>query len=114
MSRVKAGALNQRIRIEAETLTVDLVTGADNRVWTVYADSVPAEVVPQSGREFVQSGARQGEATERVTIRYDAGVTDTMRIVHLGRVLAIVAVLPDPTFADHLTIMCRSGVSRGE
>lgn len=112
--RVKAGALRERIRIEAETRTTNTTTGADDRSWTVYADNVPAEVVPQSGREFVQSGARQGEATERVTIRYDAGVTDTMRIVHRGRVLAIVAVLPDPSFADHLTILCRSGVSRGE
>lgn len=112
--RIKAGALSERILIEAETLTVDPVTGADIRSWATYADNVPAEVVPQSGREFLQSGARQGEATERVTIRYDAGVTDTMRIVHRGRVLAIVAVLADPSFADHLTIMARRGVSRGE
>jgi SPP1 family predicted phage head-tail adaptor len=112
--RVKAGNLNQRIRIEAEALTVDPTTGADSRSWTTFADDVPAEVVPVSGREFLQSGARQGEALTRITIRHIDGVLDTMRIVHLGVTYAIRAVLPDPSFRDHLTIMASSGVSRGE
>jgi SPP1 family predicted phage head-tail adaptor len=114
MSRVKAGALNQRIRIEAETQTRDMTSGAVNRAWTTFADSVPAEVVPVSGREFLQSGARQGEAMTRITIRHLPGVLDTMRIVLGGVTYAIRAVLPDPSFRDHLTIMASSGVSGGE
>lgn len=105
--------LRHRVRIEMlVTVGRDEVGGVITD-WAVYADRVPAEVVPLSGREFIASGAAQAELSARMTIRYDAGVLPNMRVVHEGRMYDLKAVLPDPTNRRHLTLMCATGVNHG-
>jgi len=110
---MRAGKFRHRVRLEQMQASRDAVTGDVVEVWAVYADRVPAEVVPLSGREFIQSGAEQSELSARATIRMDAGIHTAMRLIHEGRPYRITAVLPDPTFRRHATLMLATGVNDG-
>lgn len=107
---MQAGRLRHRVAIEHEVVTQDPVTLERARVWRVFAAGVPAEVVPLSGREFVAAQAEQAGVTTRMTIRPLPGLTTAMRVRHLGVVHNIKAILPDPTFRSHVTLMCEAGV----
>lgn len=110
---MRAGTLRHRVRIEQPVTGRDPQTGDTIETWATYVDNLPAEVVPLSGREFLQSGANQSELTARATVRWDANLQTTMRLIHQGRVYQITAVLPDPTFRRHATLMLGTGVSDG-
>lgn len=107
---MQPGRLRHRIAIERPATVQDPVTLALRDTWATFATGVPAEVVPLSGREFVAAQAEQAGVTTRITIRYLDGVLPEMRVRHLGVVHNIRAVLPDPTFRKHLTLMCEAGV----
>lgn len=104
----KAGKLRHRITIEQPVTTRDGIGGVV-RGWATFM-TVWAEVVPLSGREFLAAQATQSSVNARITIRYVHGVTDLMRVIHREQVYSIHAVLPDPTFREHLTLMCETGV----
>jgi SPP1 family predicted phage head-tail adaptor len=72
-----------------------------------------AEVVPLSGREFIAADAKRGQMVARCTVRYRDGYEPSMRLRHKGAFYNIEAVLPDPKFARHLTLMLSTGVSDG-
>lgn len=108
-------SLAQRLRhrgdLQAATSVQDPISGELTESWADFAADEPIEVVPLSGREFVQSGATQAGVDTRITMRYRAGVLPSMRWVVDGDVYNIRAVLPDPTLRRHLTMMCQRGVS---
>lgn len=110
---MRIGALRQRVRIEQPVIGRDPDTGDTIESWATYSDDLPAEIVPLSGREFIQSGANQAELTARATVRWDPGIQPTMRLIHEGRIYQITAVLPDPTFRRHATLMLGTGVNDG-
>lgn len=107
--------LRHRVDIEERTDTLDS-DGRQVEGWTSILTSeergplLPAEIVPLSGREFVAAQAVQAGVTTRITIRWRAGVTAAMRVVHGADVYNIKAVLPDPTLRRHLSLMCEVGV----
>lgn len=107
---MQPGKLRHRIAIERPATVQDPVTLELRNTWATFETDVPAEVVPLSGREFVAAQAEQAGVTTRITIRYLPGVLPEMRVRHLGVVHNIKAVLPDPTFRKHLTLMCEAGV----
>ena len=100
--------LRHRITIEAMTVFRDEIGGVQ-QVWTPLHASVPADIVPLSGREFVAAQATQSQVTTRITIRYLPGITPAMRLRHGTDAYNIEAVLPDPTLRRHLTLMCSTG-----
>lgn len=109
---MRAGDLRHRITLQQRGET----RGPDGEVitgWVDFAASLPASVIPLSGREFVAAGELQSEVQARVTIRWMDGVLDTMRMLFDGKVYAIKAVLPDPTARRHITLMVSGGVSNG-
>ena len=97
--------LRHRVRIELLTVTRDELGGVIE-AWAPLHDSVPAEIVPLSGREFLAAQATQASITARITVRYLPGLTALMRVVHGATVYNVEAVLPDPTLRRHLTLMC--------
>lgn len=107
-----AQRLRHRVTIEQVTETRDTWGGVDT-TWSTLHASVPAEIVPLSGREFVAAQAAQAGVTARMTIRYVPGITTKMRVVHGSDIYNIEAVLPDPTLRRHLTLMVSTGVNNG-
>lgn len=99
--------LRHRILIERIDQARDSVGGVVE-TWVTYADKVPAEVVPLSGREFVAAAAVQAGVSTRITVRYDAGIREDMRVRHDGRIYNIKAILPDPSLRRHLALMAES------
>lgn len=104
--------LRHRGTIEQKTSTRD-EWGGTIEAWEAFAENVPAEIVPLSGREFVAAQAVQAGVTTRITIRYMAGIVSAMRFVHGADIYNIKAVLSDPTLRRHITLMCEQGVNDG-
>ena len=106
-----AHRLRHRVTIEQLATTRDEFGGVVESWGTVAI--VPAEVWPLSGREFIASQAAQAGVNARMTIRYVAGITPKMRVVHGSDIYNIEAVLPDQTLRRHLTLMVSTGVNNG-
>lgn len=109
-----APRLRHRVDIdELIDVITDPATGARSRTWLRVHTALAAEVVPSSGREFTAAQAVQAGVTTRISIRAIQNVVPRMRVVHDGAFYNIKAVLPDPTFRHHLTLMCETGVNDG-
>jgi head-tail adaptor len=108
--------LRHRGNIEQEIEQVTEAGEPAGKLWVVLYPDVPAELVPLSGREFMAANAEQKEVTTRGTIRQlPTTIDESTRFVHTceecdGLAHNIVAVLPDPTYARHLTLMLAAGV----
>lgn len=108
-----AHRLRHRVTIQTFTTVQDSNTGAVTDTWAdVFAD-VPAEIYPMSGREFIAAQSIQAGVTTKITIRDIGAVQPRMRVTHGSDIYNIKAVLPDPTLARHLTLMCEVGVNAG-
>lgn len=105
---MRAGTLRHRVTVEHRAETRDDYGGVTT-AWTVFASSVPAAILPISGREFFASEANQAEVTAKIVMRELAGLLPSMRIVHAGHQYNIRAILPDPTLARHVVCMCERG-----
>lgn len=102
--------LRHRITIQQKTETTAASGEPIGFVWADIATDVPAEIVPLSGREFLAANAEQAETVSRATIRYRADITADMRVIHGALAHNITAILPDPTFSRHLTLMLSAGI----
>lgn len=105
--------LRHRITLQAQTAVQDPNTGEQTVTWADWLANEPAEVVPLSGKEFVAAAANTAGVDTRMTIRHRAGVLPTMRVVFDGHNYQVSAVLPDPSNARWLTLMCQRGVNDG-
>lgn len=111
---MRAGKLRHRIAIQENQSQQDPTTGEMVDNWVVFAEKVPAEIAPLSGREFVASKSEQSKTTARITIRYRQGITSAMRILHKDRIYNIEAVLTDDkSGVDHITMPVSEGVNNG-
>ena len=108
MNKLNAGRLNQRVRIEKPVITQDPETGALTEAVQVVG-TVFASVEPLSAREFIAAQQTQSQITARIVIRYRAGLTADMRLVHVatGTVYNVHGVIPDPvTGKEWITLPC--------
>jgi len=87
-----AGELRERVTVLAPTETRsrmgEVVLAYDTTFATVWAS-----VDGVSAREYLLSGQQQVDISHRVRMRYLAGLTQSMRILWLGRTLEIISVL---------------------
>lgn len=109
-----AAKLRHRITLQSRVASQDATTGEATFTWTNTVADEPAEVVPLSGREFIQSGATQAQVDTRMTIRWRSGIEPTMRVVFDGNNYELTAILPDPMNRRWLTLMCNRGVNDGQ
>jgi SPP1 family predicted phage head-tail adaptor len=100
---MNAGKLNRRARLQAQKQVQD---DAGQLVDT-WVDVAPvwANISDISGREFLSADAVQNAAQTKITIRYRAGVTPAMRVVHGSDTYSIEAVLG--TDRVSLLLMCK-------
>lgn len=112
---IPAGKLRHRISIQRRQVAgQDPQTGAPLYAWVDVWANVPAAIEPLSAREFIAASAVQSEVTTRITIRYRAGVTAAMRILHNDCIYNIQGVLADPDSGrSWLTLPCSEGVNNG-
>ena len=107
---MRAGLLRHYIDIQQRVNQQDPVTGANREFYQSKYDLVPAAFTFLSGREFLSADQTRSEVKARVTIRAGLNVDATDRIIFQGKAYNIEAILPDPTFARHDTLMVSEGV----
>lgn len=100
--------MRHRVTVEHKAETRDDYGGVTT-AWSVFASSVPAAILPISGREFFAAEANQSEVSTKIVMRELAGLLPSMRIVHNGQQYNIRAILPDATLARHVVCMCERG-----
>lgn len=103
---MRAGTLRHRVTIQRYELVVDDYGAPLHRESWKDVATVWASVEAVSGRDFFAARQEQSEVTHKVTIRYRGDVTAQMRVLHGGKVLGIVASLPDNR-NTRLVLMCR-------
>jgi len=107
---MKAGKLRERITIQAPA-TGQNAYGEPNTGWTDVVTSLPADVHDLSGREYLAAAATQNAVQTKITIRYLAGLTAAMRVVHGADLYNIEAVLAQGKTA--IVLMCSRGLNDG-
>lgn len=105
---MRAGTLRHRVRVEQKAETRDNYGGVVAG-WATFAASVPAAILPVSGREFFAAEAQQSEVSAKIVMRALDGLLPSMRIVHGGQQYNIRAILPDPLLERHVVCMCGRG-----
>jgi SPP1 family predicted phage head-tail adaptor len=109
-----SGGLRHRVDIQRRVETQDATTGESVASWTTVYTSVPAKIEPLSVREFMAAQAAQSGITARITIRYRAGMSASMRLVHGSTIYNPEGFLPDKESGqEYLTIPCSTGVNDG-
>lgn len=101
---MQAGKLRHRVTLRESTEAQDTY-GESIKTFADVA-TVWAEVVQLSGREYLQAREAGAETTTRITIRKRSGVHEKMRITWGTHSYDVDAVLPDPTNARHILLMC--------
>lgn len=85
---MRAGSLKHQVLIQEKT-----VTGTGDRGQPVYTwntlITVPASISPLNGRKAEIARQLVASATHTVTLRYYAGLTETMRLLYGSRVFNI-------------------------
>lgn len=102
------GLLRHRITIQEHTETIN-ENGFPEETWQD-KHYLWAMIKTLQGREYYQAAATQNENTVRFVVRYTAGITPDMRILHKGRTFDIVSVINDDEMNKTLTIMAKEVV----
>ncbi len=111
---MRAGKLRHRVDIERQVQSQpDADRGGRSTQWVPWLAAEPAELVPLSGREYIAADAKQSSVVARCTVRARTGYEATLRLRHEGVLYGVVAVLPDPTFRRHVSLMLEAGPSDG-
>ena len=90
---MQAGRLNRRVTLQAPGTTTDEI-GQPIPGWTDVA-TVWGDIRLKSGLESIKAGAPVSTVQASIRVRYRAGITAGMRIVHNLQAFNIVAVMPD-------------------
>lgn len=90
MKKEGAGILDRRITIEVKTLTIDSF-GQEIETWRTFA-TVWASLGKQAGRETFEADQKVATNEATFTIRYQAGILETMRISFEGEFYDITSI----------------------
>ncbi len=101
---MQAGLLNRRVTLQAPGTTQDEL-GQPIPGWTDVA-TLWADIRMKSGLESIKAGAPVSVVQASIRVRYRAGITAGMRVVHNLQAFNIVAVLPDVGGREYVDIVC--------
>lgn len=90
---MQAGRLNRRVTLQAPGTAEDEL-GQPIPGWTDVA-TLWADIRMKSGLEAIKAGATVSVVQASIRVRYRAGITAGMRIVHNLQAYNITAVMPD-------------------
>lgn len=93
---MQAGRLRYQVAIDHCVITRD-ADGDPVERWYVFANNIPADIVPLSARELMAAAATQSEVTANIKIRWLPGLKASMRVRRLddGRYYNIAGAIED-------------------
>jgi SPP1 family predicted phage head-tail adaptor len=98
------GSLRHRIQLQAEEHMPDAY-GGSVKTWNTI-DTVAASVEPLTGREFFQAQQTHSAVSHKITIRYRANTSPSLRILFGTRMFDITAVLDQEERHRWMILMC--------
>ena len=101
---MQAGRLNRRVTLQAPGTTTDEI-GQPIPGWTDVA-TVWGDIRLKSGLESIKAGAPVSTVQASIRVRYRAGITAGMRVVHNLVAYNIVAVMPDVGGREFIDLAC--------
>ena len=104
---VEAGALDQRITVQAALTTEDAL-GQPVKTWATYK-TVWAQAYPIRGREYFEAGGNNAEANVRFRLNWRSDITTEMRVLWRGVEHGIVDTIDVDGARRTLELMCSSG-----
>ena len=102
---MQAGRLNRRCVLQTPGTAQDEL-GQPIPGWTDIA-SVWADIRMRSGLEAIKAGAVVSTVQASIRIRYRAGITAGMRVVHNLVAYEILAVQPDVGGREYVDLVCQ-------
>lgn len=103
--KVTAGTYDRRVAIETSSQT-QTTSGEPVLTWVTHV-SAWASIRPISGLERIDADQTTASATHRVEMRYQAGVTEKMRVAFDGRIFGIESILNVQEANKVLILKCR-------
>lgn len=101
---VQAGKFKHRVTLQAPGTTQDEL-GQPIPGWTDVA-TLWADIRMKSGLESIKAGAPVSVAQASIRVRYRAGITAGMRVVHNLVAYEIRAVMPDVGGREYVDLAC--------
>lgn len=109
---MQAGKLRHRLTFQRPVYTQDSQTGAQTPDWQD-AFTLWGRVEPLSGRDFLAAQEHETQISARITVRFNAGITSDMRILHREKYYSIEAPLPDvKSGIEYLTLLVSEGLHK--
>lgn len=90
---MKVGKMRYRITFETLVSTID-TAGFTTEEWITH-QTVWADMVPATGKEFIAAAQTVAEVSTKIYIRYQKGLNPSMRIRYEERIFDIQSILPD-------------------
>ena len=101
---MQAGRLNRRCVLQSPSTATDEL-GQPIPGWTDVA-TVWGDIRMKSGLESIKAGASVSTVQASIRVRYRAGITAGMRVVHNLQAFNITAVLPDVGGREYVDLVC--------
>lgn len=101
---MQAGRLNRRCTLQTPNTATDEI-GQPIPGWTDVA-TLWADIRMKSGLESIKAGASVSVVQASIRVRYRAGITAGMRVVHNLQAYEIKAVMPDASVRVYLDLAC--------
>ena len=101
---MQAGRLNRRCTLQSPSQSVDEL-GQPIPGWTDVA-TLWGDIRMKSGLEAIKAGASISVVQASIRVRYRAGITAGMRVVHNLQAFNITAVLPDVGGREYVDLVC--------
>ena len=101
---MQAGRLNRRCVLQTPGTATDEL-GQPIPGWTDVA-TVWADIRMKSGLESIKAGAPVSVVQASIRVRYRAGITAGMRVVHNLQAFNIAAVMPDVSGREFIDLAC--------
>jgi SPP1 family predicted phage head-tail adaptor len=104
---MKAGKLRHKVTVERANAAGSDDYGQPITTWEAVG-TYPASVEPINGREYFAAHMAMSEATTRIRMRYQAGMSSADRITHGMTIYNIVSVINPEMRNEELVLMCKS------
>ena len=102
------GKMRHRVEVQRPVYTAD-TAGQMIETWVKVGDYW-ADVMPLSGREFLQAEAVEANITTKVRMRYLEGLLVTDRIIYDNRILEINSIINTSERDREIFVLCQETV----
>lgn len=107
---MRAGTLRQIVTIQVLSGSTPDGYGNTRKAWTNLYTNIPASLHPLSAKESWTAEQTKADASHVVTIRYQSGITSSMRVLFGSRTFTINGIINPEERNISLELLCQEEV----